>query len=120
MLLLARSLEPASRRLRMRIGGVCLFRRTWCNNLIIDYLAKHPHAPMKGIGVSLPWYVARIGSAIKADTIWAETSQNSVGYYMKVFGKPDMTDLLYLRRDEYEVFWKRVEGLPPGLGGANV
>ena len=120
VLLLARSPEPASRRLRMRIGGVCLFRRTWCNNLFIDYLAKHPHAPTKGIGVSLLWYVARIGSAIKADAIWAETTQNSVGYYMKVFGKLEMSDLLYLRRDEYEAFWKQVEGLPPGPGGANV
>ncbi len=120
VLLLARSPEPTSRRLRMRIGGVCLFRRTWCNNLFIDYLAKHPHASMKGIGVSLLWYVARIASTIKADAIWAETTQNSVGYYKKVFGKPEMTDLLYLRRDEYEAFWKQVEGLPPGPGGANV
>lgn len=93
----------------MRIAGVCLFRRTWCNNIFIDFLARHPLNPIKGAGSALLWYIARVASAINADAIWGETTQNSVEYYAQVFGKQDMRDLLYIRRDEYEAFWQRTE-----------
>lgn len=40
-----------------QIIGLCHFRRTWCNNIVVDYLAKHPltflNSRIKGIGPSL-------------------------------------------------------------------
>jgi len=109
VLLLAKAPALRNRSIRMRIAGVCLFRRTWCNNIFIDFLAGHPLTPVKGVGSAILWYVARLASVINAEAIWGETTQNSVGYYAKLFGKQDMRDLLYVRRDEYELFWKQRE-----------
>jgi hypothetical protein len=111
VLLLAKAPQLKDRRVRMRIAGVCLFRRTWCNNVFIDFLARHPLDPVKGAGTRLLYYVARIASVIQADAIWGETTQNSVGYYAKAFGEPEIKDLLYVRRDKYEAFWKRTDEL---------
>lgn len=111
VLLLAKAPQLRDRRIRMRIAGVCLFRRTWCNNVFIDFLARHPLDPVKGAGTALLCYVARIASVIDADAIWGETTQNSAGYYAKAFGEPEIKDLLYVGREKYQAFWKRTEQL---------
>ena len=68
--------------------GVCHFRRTWCNNLVVDYLAKHPltlgsapepHYKIKGIGPALLTFLSRLGIELSSDNLWGEATQTSCG-----------------------------------------
>jgi len=103
VLLLAKS-EIRYRSVRMNAVAICLFRRTWYNNLYIDFLAKHPRALFASAGGATLWYLSKIAKSIGAQAIWGETTQNSVGYYKRALRRTSMTDLLFLRRKEYEAF----------------
>src|SRR5712691_8192147 len=98
VLLLAKAPRLRDRRVRMNIVGLSLFRRTWANNIFLDILARHPYAGVSRVGTILLWYVARIASALGADAVWGETTQNSVEYYKKAFGT-EFSDLLYIDKD---------------------
>jgi hypothetical protein len=79
--------------------GVCLFHRTWANNLFLDFLAAHPatmdlRAPIRGVGTGLLFTLCDISLQLKAPLIWGETTNGSVSYYRDVFGLPDLTDQL--------------------------
>lgn len=72
--------------------GFCQFRRTWSNNVVFDYLAIHPllltkEPPVKGVGTALLAALAQVVKAVKANRVWAETSEASVGFYSWLFGK---------------------------------
>jgi len=88
----------------MNVVAICLFRRTWYNNLYIDFLAKHPRAPFASAGGAALWHISKIAKSIGAHAIWGETTQNSVGYYKRALRRKSMTDLLFLKRKEYEAF----------------
>src|SRR5712692_5307085 len=63
--------------------GLCLFRRTWCNNIYIDFLTKHPSLvgkrknPIRGVGTALLYFITCVAAEIEADTVWGEATQNS-------------------------------------------
>ncbi len=103
VLLLAKS-DTRFRSVQMNVVALCLLRRTWYNNLYIDFLAKHPRAPFASAGGAVLWHISKVAKSIGAHAIWGETTQNSVGYYKRVLGKKRMTDLLFLKRKEYEAF----------------
>ncbi len=95
--------------------GLCHFRRTWANNLFIDFLAAHPsiagerESPLGGLGTGMLHHIMVVAEEIHAGAIWGEATQNSVWFYRKIFERPEMGDLIYLAPPEYAAFRKKVE-----------
>jgi hypothetical protein len=95
------------------ILGLAHLRRTWCNHILLDYLAVHPNFvgyaenPYAGLGTGLLYFVVDIARGIEAPVIWGETTQNSVQYYSKLFGLK-MKDLLYVKQTVYRGFQERI------------
>ncbi len=99
---------------RRPVVGLCHFRRTWCNNIFIDYLTRHPslfqrhrEKPVQGVGTSLLYFVASVAREIGAKRIWGEATQNSAQFYKHVFEKTEITDLIFLSKKDYNGFLTR-------------
>jgi hypothetical protein len=78
--------------------GICQFRRTWSNNVTIDFLTVHPlllgtPRAISGVGTALLYCVAKLAHRIEARNVWLETTDLSVNYYSRLFGTPDTSDL---------------------------
>lgn len=90
--------------------GLCLFRRTWCNNIYIDFLTKHPslvvkrRKPLRGVGTALLYFITYVAAEIEAGAVWGEATQNSAKFYRKVFAKPEIKDLIFLTEEDYTAF----------------
>jgi hypothetical protein len=100
-----------------RILGVCHFRRTWNNNVVLDYLSVHPHIArcepdriIKGAGTALIFYVATAAVQLQSNAIWGEATQNSCEFYQRAFGLAETADLIYVPRDSFEEFAQRLNG----------
>jgi len=80
------------------ILGVCFFRRTWCNNLIVDYLTTHPLTKMAGIsggcGSALLYFIATVADGVGPKHFWGEATQNSAKFYECTLGLRHTTDLI--------------------------
>jgi hypothetical protein len=92
--------------------GFCQFRRTWSNNLTIDFLAVHPalllpKPPISGVGTALLYYVSTLARRIGAKRVWLETTDVSVNYYSYLFGTSKTSDLLNI---PVAKFHKRLTG----------
>lgn len=105
--------------------GLCHFRRTWSNNIYIDFLTVHPlivrnpKSPLRGVGTALLFFLSCIAAEIGAKVIWGEATQNSAGFYRKIFGREDIKDLIYVTEAEYKAFKNRVEENLRSLSGAS-
>lgn len=98
---------------RMKLLGLCLFRRTWAHNIYLDYIAVHPllvenpRRPIRGLGPALLYYVSCLAAELKStdekpiQAIWGETTQNSVEFYRGLLEGKNIQDLLYLNKEEY-------------------
>ena len=93
--------------------GVAHFRRSWCNNLILDYLAAHPwiaekpvkyENEVKGVGTTLLYFVSRIASTLECGAMWGEATQNSCELYKDYFELEETQDLFYIEREKFEKF----------------
>jgi len=85
-----------------RILGLAHFRRTWSNNLILDYLAVHPliarpnkDSPLivRGVGTALLFFLCSLARRYECGCIWGEATQNSCDFYQKVFNLDSVKDL---------------------------
>lgn len=98
-----------------QILGICLFRRTWCNNLIIDYLTAHPlsgengDTKISGVGSGLMYFVATNAVEIKADRVWGEATQLSRHFYEKVLAIKNVTDLILAKKSRVNAFKKATD-----------
>lgn len=88
--------------------GRAFFRRTWANNLYIDFLTAHPEKPaeVKGVGIGLLDFIISVAEAIEAGSVWGETTSDSVGFYQSVFGRERFNDRFSLPQSRYHWFWK--------------
>jgi len=95
------------------IIGIAHFRRTWCNNIILDYLAAHPFAanPPKhyshvlgGVGSVLLWFICNLAQRHGCGCIWGEATYDSRSYYNHVLGLKDASDLILIHQAEYAKF----------------
>ncbi|MGB2678037.1 MAG: hypothetical protein WAN12_13220 [Candidatus Acidiferrum sp.] len=77
-----------------KVIGLCHFRRTWCNNMVVDYLSNHPliqrhledpRYKVRGIGTALLCFLSRMAIAHSCDLIWGEATHGSHTYYEHVF-----------------------------------
>lgn len=101
----APSLQPAP-------VGLCLFRRTWCNHLVIDFLAVHPDhlggtSNVKGIGTALLFGVTEIASFLKCRTVWGEATKASAGVYERLFRMSKVRDLFIVKEKSLRAFRSR-------------
>ena len=82
--------------------GVCHFRRTWCNNLFVDFLTAQPEIasrsglPVSGVGTVLLTIVVEVAAEIQAPAIWGETTKGSAAFYTKTLDLRHETDQLRL------------------------
>ena len=91
--------------------GFCLFRRTWCNHIVLDLLATNPAAPIGTgrIGVGILFWVASVAEAIGAGLLWGEATESSAEYYRQWFDLPTVDDVFQIQAPVYRAF--RVKSL---------
>ena len=93
--------------------GLCLSRRSWCNHLIVDFLAVHPNfqeggkQPLKGIGAALLLSVTEIATLIGAKRIWGEATRGSSTKYEDFFGIKNVRDLFVVSQANYRKYCTR-------------
>lgn len=86
--------------------GFCQFRRTWCNNLVFDYLAVHPdllrdRPPISGVGTALLFQLAQIASRLATGIVWAETTDTSALFYARLLGLRANSDLIRVNAAQF-------------------
>ena len=66
--------------------GVAFARRTWANNLILEFLASSPLAvsQLRGTGFALMHSLAAIGHWLSCGELWGECTAASRGFYVKL------------------------------------
>ena len=90
--------------------GICHFRRTWCNNLFVDFLTTHPEIASRsgtrvsGVGTWLLAIVAGVADEIEAPAIWGETTKRSAAFYKRTLDLQHETDEFRLPRRRYRAF----------------
>jgi hypothetical protein len=86
--------------------GFCLFRRTWCNHIVLDLLATNPAAPTGTgrIGVGILFWVASVAEAIDAGLLWGEATESSAEYYRQWFDLPIVGDVFQIQAPVYRAF----------------
>lgn len=95
---------------RSGIIGLCLCRRTWCNHLVVDFLAVHPDCltpgprRAKGLGPGLIFAVSEIAERLGSGALWGEATRGSAPIYRRMFSRPSITDLFYTTREQYRRF----------------
>jgi len=82
--------------------GVAWCRRTWCNHIVLDFLAAHPSTlghgrGYAGIGTALLYYVAEIAGQIGAPLVWGEATALSAPFYRRVLNSVDILDHFFVR-----------------------
>lgn len=89
-----------------KILGIAFFRRTWANSLVVDFLATHPavQGKISGIGIALLDFIVGVATAIKASSVWGETTKNSVRFYEKAFGRDRFGDRFFLPKSRFSSF----------------
>lgn len=104
-----------------RVAGICHFRRTWCNNLIIDYLAACPpivvprigDMVVKGVGTCLMYYVAKAAIELECNVIWGEATQNSYEFYQSILDlKPAQQDLILAPKPAFCAAFRKLAAKP--------
>ena len=97
------------------LAGLCHFRRTWCNNIFIDFLTRHPSlvrkpttSKIRGVGTALLYFVTSVAAEIEAGAVWGEATQNSAEFYKGAFEKPNIKDLFFLKKKDYTAYVKRI------------
>lgn len=92
------------------IIGLSHFRRTWCNNIVLDFLAAHPltlshkedtRYEVKGIGLVSLIFLSRLAMEHSCDFIWGEATQSSCSFYKKIFEMDSISDLFMIPRENF-------------------
>jgi hypothetical protein len=100
------------------IIGFCHFRRTWANNIVLDYLGAHPFisAPpaaytniVKGVGSALIYFVIQAAKTCGSELIWGEATQNSCEYYQNNLKLGAVKDLIQIPKDKFVSFAEKFD-----------
>jgi len=99
------------------IIGAVHFRRTWKNNLFLDYLSVHPYVArvpegftcnVRGAGTALLYFLGMVASRYGCGVIWGEATKGSCGFYKKAFDLEDVGDLIFVPREKILAFLDRL------------
>ena len=87
------------------LAGFCQFRRTWCNNVVFDFLGVHPNLietrEISGVGTALLMGLASVAMELRAGFVWAETTDTSISYYERIFNLPSRSDLVLIDTKQF-------------------
>lgn len=89
------------------VVGFCQFRRTWCNNVVFDFLGVHPSllamAPraISGVGTALLYRLGLVAKNLNATVVWAETTDTSARFYARLFNLSPLADLLVIKAEDF-------------------
>lgn len=84
------------------ILGLCCCRRTWCNNIVLEFAAVHPvvlsdsDRHVRGVGTGMLYSLIRIADELKSKTVWGEATEHSAPFYEKVLGIPKVGDHFFI------------------------
>lgn len=90
--------------------GLCHFRRTWCNNIVVDYLSSHPlfhgntddsRYKVVGIGAVILCFLSRLAIECSCGLIWGEATPGSCKFYEHVCKLDSVKDLFVIPRDKF-------------------
>ncbi len=93
--------------------GISHFRRTWSNNIVLDYLTVHPFITrppdgysnaVQGVGTALLYFLSQVAKKFDCRFIWGEATAISCGFYKKVFSLDSVEDMIYVPRDKFVEF----------------
>jgi hypothetical protein len=96
--------------------GICHFRRTWSNNIILDYLAAHPFIArlpsaypheIHGVGVALLYFLSLVAKRYNCGAIWGEATQTSFSFYNHVMKLESAEDLIFVPQAKFLEFLNR-------------
>lgn len=96
------------------ILGFCLFRRTWCNHLALDFLAVNQQGraglgpKVGGVGTFLVGFVCRLAADIGAAQICCETTQRSAQIYETWFMLKELRDVMQVPAQSAADFLSRL------------
>jgi len=83
--------------------GCCFCRRSWCDHLIVDFLAVHPKVLMgvggrvRGVGTGIIYSLVLLADELGIRTVWGEATRNSAPFYAKVLSLPVVTDHFFVQ-----------------------
>jgi len=101
-----------------KVIGLAHFRRTWNNNIVLDYLTTHPFIAkppngfahsVRGAGLALLYFMSTVAKTYDCPLIWGEATAHSCGYYKKVFELPSVEDLICIPRQNVLAFIDRFD-----------
>lgn len=77
--------------------AVAWCRRTWCNHLVLDFLAVHPalndpKGGYKGMGFAMFIGIALIAERLGCQLVWGEATETSCTFYQKLLGGTPVLD----------------------------
>ena len=89
---------------RYKFLAVAYCRRTWCNHLVLDFLAVRPglkvaNQPISGLGSGILARLIDLAELLGAETLWGEATANSAPFYEKVLQQRPVKDLFIVNRD---------------------
>jgi hypothetical protein len=93
-----------------RVLGICHFRRTFCNNIVLDYLAGHPFTVrppenykylVRGVGTALMCFLSRVAVTLSCTCIWGEATHLSRRFYRKIFKLDSIDDLILVPKPKF-------------------
>ncbi len=89
------------------LGGA-MVRRTWCNNLMVDFLFVHPSISgkavnVKSIGVSLLQSICMIAQSLGCLLVWGEATRDSSAFYARQLDRA-ILDRFDIHTDEIKTF----------------
>jgi hypothetical protein len=95
------------------IIGFSHFRRTWCNKIILDYLAAHPFIvrpkedsthKVRGVGTALLYFITQIVKQENCTALWGEAASLSASFYQYVFKLERVEDLIFAPKENLIAF----------------
>lgn len=84
--------------------GVAWCRRTWCNHLVLDFLAVHPalndpKGGYKGMGFAMFIGIAIVAEKLRCSLLWGEATETSCTFYQKLLGGTPVMDHFFFHSD---------------------
>jgi len=81
--------------------GLAQCRRTFCNNIILEFLAVHPRVlerkvEIRGVGTGLVHALASLAVILKTALVWGEATEYSSTFYKKTFDFPEIKDHFFI------------------------
>jgi hypothetical protein len=98
--------------------GIAWCRRTWCNHIVLDFLAAHPLTldpanGYKGTGVALLRTLAIVAQQIGCPLVWGEATAVSAPFYEKVLGGQKIQDHFFIRQEMIDSLQRKLTASQP-------